>query len=85
MQPDLFNTRQIQKRKYRGEIYSRKGVLEALAQTTPNVFNKHAAVPPEVSTKSLTCEDITCSHNSIFLAGRLVEFNVIVYSLERED
>lgn len=74
MQPDFFNVRQVQKRKYRGEIYSRKSVLEALSKTSIKGFNAHACVPPEVSDKFLFCDDVSCMHNSIYIAGRFVEF-----------
>lgn len=78
MQPDMFSIRQVQHRKFRGELFSRKGVQTALAKTNSAVFYEHATVPPAVPTKGLTCDKVECNHNSIYLAGRWVYNKYVV-------
>ncbi|GLV36657.1 uncharacterized protein CBL_02508 [Carabus blaptoides fortunei] len=75
MQPDMFSIRQVQHRKFRGELFSRKGVQTALSKTNAGVFYEHATVPPAVPTKGLTCDKIECNHNSIYLAGRYCKYS----------
>lgn len=75
MQPEIFQTRSKSKRKYNGELYSRKIVAVALEKTTSEVFREHFPVPPQISSTFLTCSKIECKHNPIYIAGRYCKYS----------
>ncbi|KRT85572.1 hypothetical protein AMK59_2769 [Oryctes borbonicus] len=75
MQPKMYEERSTQRRKYNGELFSRKGVITALSITESEDFIKNYPVPPEIPPSFLFVKDIECKHNSIFFAGRYTKYS----------
>lgn len=75
MQPKMYEVRSTQRRKYNGELFSRKGVLAALSETKFPLFEENYPVPPQIPLDFLTVKDIECKHDSIFFAGRYLKFS----------
>jgi hypothetical protein len=72
MHADIFNIRKTQKRKYHGNLYTRKAVELALQTTEAAHFKQFFPSPPLVPTASVAVDNITCTHNSLFIAGNKV-------------
>ena len=70
MHAEIFKIRKTQKRKYHGNLYTRKAVDLALQNTDADHFKKHFPSPPTIPTGIAVCDNVTCSHNSIFIAGK---------------
>lgn len=70
MLPDYFTKRQVQKRKFKGEIFSRKGVTDVLTQIPAGVFKLEGDLPPKKALEKVSCQGVECFHTSIFIAGR---------------
>ncbi|KAI4461840.1 hypothetical protein MML48_5g00009058 [Holotrichia oblita] len=83
MQPKMYEERATQRRKYNCELFSRKGVITALSNTTSGTFMENYPVPPEIPSKFLQVKDIECKHNSIFCC--ISENNLKFSSSGRED
>lgn len=64
--------RKTQKRKYHGNLYTRKAVDLALQTTEAAHFKQFFPSPPPIPTSSVTFDNITCTHNSLFIAGNKV-------------
>ncbi|XP_065155524.1 tRNA pseudouridine synthase Pus10 [Atheta coriaria] len=75
MQPKDFQIRTTQHRKYHGELFTRKGVLQILSKSSEKLFRMHSACPPTIPNNFLTCKAIECKHNSIFIAGRYCKYS----------
>ncbi|KAJ4444726.1 hypothetical protein ANN_06523, partial [Periplaneta americana] len=75
MHEDVFKIRKTQKRKYHGNLYTRKAVELALQTTDAAHFKKFFPSPPPVPAASVTYDNVTCSHNSMFMAGRYNKFS----------
>ncbi|PNF36173.1 putative tRNA pseudouridine synthase Pus10 [Cryptotermes secundus] len=75
MHADVFKIRRAQKRKYHGNLYTRKAVELALQTTEAAHFKQFFPSPPPVPTAPVTFDSITCTHNSLFIAGRYNKFS----------
>ncbi|XP_025834214.1 putative tRNA pseudouridine synthase Pus10 [Agrilus planipennis] len=73
--PNHFKTRTQQRKKYSGEIYTRKDILNLLSEIKDDNILKHCPVPPEVPLKWLKCKSIECKHNPIYFAGRYCKYS----------
>lgn len=73
MHADLFKVRKTHKRKYHGTLNTRKAVELALQTTEATHFKQFYPSPPPVPTAAVAFDNITCTHNSLFIAGNNVE------------
>lgn len=71
----MFEDRKTQHRKYSGELFSRKAVLQALALTSSGTFKMFSSIPPDIPSKKLTCKSIECKHSPIYIAGRYCKYS----------
>lgn len=72
MHADLFKVRKAHKRKYHGTLYTRKAVELALQTTEAAHFKQFYPSPPPVPTAAVAFDNLTCTHNSLFIAGKNV-------------
>lgn len=70
MFPCVFKNRSSQKRKFHGEILTRKSVESALNDVDYDLFKTHYPIPPDVPDCFVDCGGIECIQDSIYLAGR---------------
>lgn len=75
MFPNIFKCRSSQKRKFHGEILTRKSVESALVEVSLKLFKTYYPVPPEVPDCFVKCGNIECVHDSIYIAGRYNKFS----------
>lgn len=75
MQPKLFEERKTQHRKFNGELFSRKVVLEVIEKTPARLFQTYIKAPPEPPLKGVTCKSVECKHDPIFIAGRYCKYS----------
>ncbi|XP_071450586.1 tRNA pseudouridine synthase Pus10 isoform X2 [Hetaerina americana] len=61
--------------RYGGEIFTRKSVEVALADTTYERFHSHSPCPPAIPTVPVRYAPVTCSQNSLFVAGRYNKYS----------
>lgn len=75
MQPDMFQVRKTQHRKFSGELFSRKAVITAITKTSTALFKLCVKVPPEAPANGVKCKSVECKHNPIYLAGRYCKYS----------
>ncbi|XP_046993640.1 tRNA pseudouridine synthase Pus10 [Schistocerca americana] len=71
----FFAERRTQRRKFRGELYTRKGVEQLLPTIDSKVFKENFPCPPSVPQVPVAITSVACSHNSIYFAGRYNKFS----------
>nr|XP_022903062.1 putative tRNA pseudouridine synthase Pus10 [Onthophagus taurus] len=75
MQPNTFQQRKIQKRKFTGDLFARKCVVNVLEQTNNDTFKKYYPVPPSIPTNFITIKNIECKQNPMYIAGRYIKLS----------
>lgn len=70
MFPKEFEYRSNHKRKFHGELLTRKNVESILLEADFELFSGNYSVPPEIPKSFIKFSTVECMHDSIFIAGR---------------
>ncbi|KAH9509327.1 putative tRNA pseudouridine synthase Pus10 [Bulinus truncatus] len=70
--PSIFKRRK--QRKFGFETFTRANVIKAMSDLTYSKFEDCTSCPPLIPTTECTC-DVSCSHESIFIAGRYQKYS----------
>ncbi|KAK6620519.1 hypothetical protein RUM43_010810 [Polyplax serrata] len=70
MFPKEFEYRSNHKRKFHGELLTRKKVESMMSNADIELFHDNYPVPPEVPKHFVKFSSVECVHDSIFIAGR---------------
>ncbi|XP_046383655.1 tRNA pseudouridine synthase Pus10 [Ischnura elegans] len=78
MHADIFERRSKYPHKYGGEVFTRKSVEAALADTSQELFQQYYPCPPETPLVPAGYAPVSCYHNSLFVAGRYNKYSRIL-------
>lgn len=70
MEEDFFRERKVQKRKFHGTLYTRKAIENLLPTIDKDVFKQNFPCPPPEPSNFAICSSVTCTRNSIYIAGK---------------